>query len=194
MNHFFAYMARMKYIKRWGLMKNTQEENIQEHSLQVAMIAHALAVIKNTLFGGCADENRVAVMAMYHEASEVLTGDLPTPIKYYNADIKDSYKKIEAVAEAQIFSMLPQELQPAYRPYLLQETDAGERSIVKAADKICAYLKCVEETSAGNKEFEIAKKTLLASVTENAAPETIYFMEHFVPSFSLTLDEMGTVL
>ena len=194
MNHFFAYMARMKYIKRWGLMKNTQEENIQEHSLQVAMIAHALAVIKNTLFGGCVDENRIAVIAMYHEASEVLTGDLPTPIKYYNADIKDSYKKIEAVAEEQIFSMLPQELQPAYQPYLLQEIDGDERRIVKAADKICAYLKCVEETSAGNKEFEIAKKTLLASVTENAAPETIYFMEHFVPSFSLTLDEMGTVL
>ena len=189
MNHFFAYMARMNYIKRWSLMKNNGDENIQEHSLQTAMIAHCLAVIKNKMYNGNVDEEKVALMAMYHEAGEVITGDLPTPIKYYDPDIKKAYKNIEAEAERRLIATLPEELRDVYRPLVSQE-DCPERVLVKNADKICAYLKCLEELRGGNAEFTKAANTIKQDIDKINTPEVVYFMEKFVPSFELTLDEM----
>jgi len=192
MFHFFSYMARMKHIKRWGLMRNTREENIQEHSLQTAMIAHALALIKNRLFGGSVNAERVLALAVYHEAGEVITGDLATPIKYFNPDIKTAYKQIERVAEEKLVDMLPEEIKKDYESLILdREAEAEHYAIVKAADKICAYLKCVEELSAGNTEFEKAKNAIEKTIQEMDRPEVNYFMETFVPSFELTLDELN---
>ncbi len=192
MYHFFSYMAKMKHIKRWGLMRNTRDENIQEHSLQAAMTAHALAVIKNRLFGGSVDAQRVMAIAVFHEAGEVITGDLATPIKYFNPEIKSAYKEIERVAEHKLIAMLPEELKGDYESLILaREEDKEIYAIVKAADKICAYLKCVEEMSAGNKEFEKAQKAIAASIDKLDMPEVKYFMETFVPSFELTLDELN---
>ena len=189
MNHFFAYMARMKYIRRWSLMKNNGDENIQEHSLQTAMIAHCLAVIKNKMYNGNVDEEKVALMAMYHEAGEVITGDLPTPIKYYDPDIKKAYKNIEAEAERRLIATLPEELRCVYSPLVSQE-DCPERVLVKNADKICAYLKCLEELRGGNAEFTKAANTIKQDIDKINTPEVVYFMEKFIPSFELTLDEM----
>ncbi len=192
MSHFFSYMARMKHIKRWGLMRNTREENIQEHSLQTAMIAHALAVIKNKLFGGTVDEKKVMAIAVYHEAGEVITGDLATPIKYFSPEIKTAYKEIENIAEKKLVAMLPDEVRTEYEQLILnREDDAEAFAIVKAADKICAYLKCVEELSAGNTEFAKAKNAIEKAIDKLNRPEVKYFMETFVPSFSLTLDELN---
>lgn len=192
MYHFFSYMAKMKHIKRWGLMRNTREENIQEHSLQAAMIAHALAVIKNKLFKGNVDAERVMAVAVFHEAGEVITGDLATPIKYFNPEIKAAYKQIERVAEEKLLVMLPPEIKGEYESLILgREDDKEIYAIVKAADKICAYLKCVEEMSAGNKEFEKAQKTIRAAIKKLDMPEVKYFIDTFVPSFELTLDELN---
>lgn len=185
-------MARMKHIKRWGLMRNTREENIQEHSLQTAMIAHALALIKNRIFGGKVNAERVLALAVYHEAGEVITGDLATPIKYFNPEIKMAYKQIERVAEEKLVDMLPEALKGDYESLILDRDVEGELyAIVKAADKICAYLKCVEELSAGNSEFEKAKNAIEKTIKEMDRPEVNYFMETFVPSFELTLDELN---
>jgi len=192
MYHFFSFMAKMKHIKRWGLMRNTREENIQEHSLQTAMIAHALALIKNEYFGGNVDAEHVMAVAVFHEAGEVITGDLATPIKYYNPEIKQAYKQIERVAEKKLIGMLPQELKGEYSDLILdREKDAQVYKIVKAADKICAYLKCVEEMSAGNKEFGKAKETLKKAIRKIDMKEVQFFMDNFVPSFDLTLDELN---
>ena len=191
MYHFFGYLARMKHIRRWGLMRNTRDENIQEHSLQAAMIAHALAVIKNKLFGGNVDAERVMALAVYHEVGEVITGDLATPIKYFNPEIKNAYKEIERVAEEKLLCMLPDELRDEFEPLVKQREDDEAHAIVKAADKICAYLKCVEEMSAGNSEFAKAKKTLKKTIDNMNRPEVDYFMKTFVPSFELTLDELN---
>ena len=192
MYHFFSFMAKMKHIKRWGLMRNTHEENIQEHSLQTAMIAHALALIKNTYFGGSVDAEHVMAVAVFHEAGEVITGDLATPIKYYNPEIKQAYKQIERVAEQKLVGMLPDELKEQYSDLILNREDDDEvYKIVKAADKICAYLKCVEEMSAGNKEFEKAKATLKKVIKKTDMKEVQFFMDNFVPSFDLTLDELN---
>jgi 5'-deoxynucleotidase len=182
----------MKHIKRWGLMRNTREENIQEHSLQTAMIAHALALIKNRLFGGSVNAERVLALAVYHEAGEVITGDLATPIKYFNPEIKTAYKQIERVAEEKLVDMLPEEIRKDYKSLILdREAEAELYAIVKAADRICAYLKCVEELSAGNSEFEKAKNAIEKNIREMDRPEVNYFMETFVPSFELTLDELN---
>jgi 5'-deoxynucleotidase len=194
MSHFFAYLARMKYIERWGLMRNTVRENIQEHSLQVAMIAHALAIIRNRAGGGAVDPERVAVLAMFHEVSEVITGDLATPIKYFNPEIKNAYKTIEGIAGQRLFAMLPEEFKSSYRELLFPADDPLERrhwELVKAADKLAAYFKCLEELKAGNKEFFQAKKALKAQIAALNLKEVDYFMEQFVPSFSLTLDELN---
>lgn len=192
MYHFFSFMAKMKHIKRWGLMRNTREENIQEHSLQTAMLAHALAVIKNTYFGGSVNAEHVMAVAVFHEAGEVITGDLATPIKYYNPEIKKAYKEIEKVAEVKLIGMLPEEMQKEYSDLILgRESDEEIYAIVKAADKICAYLKCIEELSAGNKEFERAKITLEKAIDKLDMEEVKYFMKEFVPSFELTLDELN---
>jgi len=185
-------MARMKHIKRWGLMRNTREENIQEHSLQTAMIAHALALIKNNLFGGRVDPEHVMALAVYHEAGEVITGDLATPIKYFSPEIRSAYKDIEQIAERKLVSMLPETLRGEYESLILhREQDAEAYAIVKAADKICAYLKCVEELSAGNTEFAAAKRATAKAIDKMDRPEVKYFMETFAPSFELSLDEMG---
>lgn len=191
-SHFFAHLSRLKLINRWPLMRNVRTENVSEHSLQVAMVAHALAVIKNQKFNGNLNAERIALMAMYHDASEVLTGDLPTPVKYYNAQIAHEYKKIEKIAQQKLIEMLPEELRNAYRPLLdEQQHSEGEKAIVKQADALCAYLKCLEELSAGNHEFQLAKARLEKTLLERHSPEMDYFVEVFVPSFSLSLDEIS---
>lgn len=190
MFHFFAYLARMKFIKRWGLMRNTIDENISEHSHQVAIIAHALALIKNKYYNGAVSPENVALKAIYHEASEVITGDLPTPIKYYNPLIKRAYKDIELVASHRIMDMLPEDLKSDYKPLLFPE-DNDEWHIVKAADKICAYLKCIEELKMGNREFEKAERTIWQQLKDMNSAEVNYFIDNFLDSFSLTLDELN---
>lgn len=192
MSHFFAYLARMKFIQRWGLMRNVSRENIQEHSLQAAMIAHSLALIKNKLYGGNVDPQRVMLLAVYHEASEVITGDLATPIKYFNPEIKKAYKDIEKVANERLYNMLPDELKKDYEPVLFPLPEDEEHwQLVKEADKLCAYLKCVEELKAGNSEFSKAERTIYRDLMEMDRPEVKYFMEQFLPSFHLTLDELN---
>ena len=187
--HFYALMARMKYIDRWALMRNTEPENIQEHSHQVAVLAHALALIQNQRFGGRVDPGAVAVAALYHDATEIITGDMPTPIKYYSDTLRDSYKAVEAVAADQLLAMLPPELRGEYEP-LLKESDPEVKAIVKAADKLSAYIKCVEELKAGNTEFLRAREQTYAALMDQPIPALSYFMEHYLPSFELTLDEL----
>jgi 5'-deoxynucleotidase len=190
MSHLFAYLSRMKFIRRWGLMHTTYPENIQEHSLRVAIIAHALAIIRNRVYGGAVNPERAAVLALYHDASEVLTGDLPAPVKYFNPEIATAFKAIEAAAHRKLFSLVPDELQEAYRPYLLDGEADPHGELVKAADKLCAYVKCLEEVAAGNHEFIKAEKAIRASLEALALPEVRYFLETFAPSFRLTLDEL----
>ena len=188
-SHFFAYISRMRFIQRWALMRNTAPENVQEHSHQVAVLAHALAVLRNEKFGGHVDPGAVAVAALYHDASEILTGDMPTPIKYDNPAIRKAYKDVEAVAEKKLLHMLPQELQAVYAP-ILTPADSEIESLVKAADKLSAYIKCVEELKAGNSEFEAAEKQTRQALTDMHLPCLDYFMAHFLDSFRLTLDEL----
>ncbi|ATO33882.1 5'-deoxynucleotidase YfbR [Dickeya dianthicola] len=191
-SHFFAHLSRLKLISRWPLMRNVRTENVSEHSLQVAFVAHALAVIKNRKFNGNLNVGRMALLAMYHDASEVLTGDMPTPIKYYNAQIAHEYKKIEKIARHNLIAMLPAELQQDFSP-LLDESHISEEehTIVKQADALCAYLKCLEELSAGNNEFLLAKARLEKTLQQRQSPEMDYFMTVFIPSFSLSLDEIS---
>ena len=188
-NSFFAMLARMRNIRRWGLMRNSYEENIQEHSHMTAVIAHALALIRREVFHGEAEPERCAAVALYHDASEIITGDLPTPVKYLNPAITSSYKEIEARATEKLLAMLPAELRGAYAPALLCE-DPGVKELVKAADKLSAYIKCVEETKAGNAEFRSALEQTRAALEASPLPEVKYFMEHFLPAFGLTLDEL----
>lgn len=191
-SHFFAHLSRLKLINRWPLMRNVRTENVSEHSLQVAMVAHALAVIKNKKFNGNLDTGRIALMAMYHDASEVLTGDLPTPVKYYNAQIAHEYKKIEKIAQTKLIEMLPEELRSAWAPLIDEHQHSeAETAIVKQADALCAYLKCLEELSAGNNEFLLAKARLEKTLAQRHSPEMDYFVEVFIPSFSLSLDEIS---
>jgi 5'-deoxynucleotidase len=190
-SHFFAYMARMSHIQRWGLMRCSQKENIQEHSLQVAMIAHGLALIRFRIFGEQADPERTALLALYHDVSEVITGDLPTPIKHFSPEIKSAYSEIEEVALKRLHEMLPEELQEDFGS-IFQKDPADEEcwALVKAADKLCAYLKCLEEIKAANQEFVKAEKSIKADLLAMRLPEVGYFLDTFVPSFELTLDEM----
>ncbi|MEC5318216.1 5'-deoxynucleotidase [Brenneria populi subsp. brevivirga] len=191
-SHFFAHLSRLKLISRWPLMRNVRTENVSEHSLQVAFVAHALAVIKNRKFNGNVSAERIALLAMYHDASEVLTGDMPTPIKYYNAQIAHEYKKIEKIARQKLVDMLPAELQRDFQSLLNeQHMSEEERAIVKQADALCAYLKCLEELSAGNTEFTLAKARLEKTLQQRQSPEMDYFMAVFIPSFSLSLDEIS---
>ena len=191
-SHFFAHLARMKLIQRWPLMRSVSSENISEHSLQVAFVAHALALIKNKKFDGKLNPEHIALIGMYHDTSEVLTGDLPTPVKYYNPDIAQEYKKIEAAAEQRLLSMLPEEFQDDFAPFLISGTASKEeQNIVKQADTICAYLKCLEELSAGNHEYEQAKRRLEETLEQRKSPEMNYFLTTFAPSFELSLDEIS---
>ena len=188
-SHFFAYMSRMRFIQRWALMRNTAPENVQEHSHQTAVLAHALAVIRREKFGGTIDPGMVAAAALYHDAGEILTGDMPTPIKYHSPAIRSAYKEVEAVAEQRLLAMLPPELQDVYAP-LLTIQDPQTAELVKAADKLSAYIKCVEELKAGNLEFREAAAQTRAALESYGLPEVVYFLETFMDSFSLTLDEL----
>ena len=188
--NFFAMVNRMKYIDRWALMPNTQKENIAEHSHSVAVIAHALALIGKREFGKDYDENRVAVLALYHDTTEVITGDMPTPVKYYNDEIKSVYKKIEAVAGQRLLSMLPEEYKADYEPmFEHSEEDRELWLLVKAADKISALIKCIEENRMGNREFDISLKAQEQKIADIDIPEVKFFSEHFLKSYYLTLDE-----
>ena len=190
-SHFYAYMARMKLIRRWSLRRNTREENDQEHSLQVAMISHALAVIRNKRYGGSVDIEKIMLLAVYHEAPEVITGDVATPIKYFNPKIKDSFKSIERMASEQLLDYLPEDLRSEYQPLLLPDESTEEWKLVKAADKISAYLKCLEEEGYGNQEFMAAKQNIEASIRALGLPEVNDFMDQFAPSFRLPLDALN---
>ena len=187
---FFAYLSRMRYINRWGLMRNTFQENIQEHSHMVAVLAHALAVIRRDVFGKPADPGLAAAAALFHDAPEILTGDLPTPVKYYNPEIREAYGQVEAVSARKLLSMLPEQLRGAYAPLVTEQYDEEIRALVKAADKLSAYIKCVEELKAGNSEFRQAARQTREALEASALPEVAYFTEHFLPSFSLTLEEL----
>lgn len=189
-NHFFAMVNRMKFIDRWSLMNNSSKENIAEHSHSVAVIAHALAVIGNKKFGKTYNAERTALLAMYHDTTEVITGDMPTPVKYYNDDIKNVYRDIEHIAGERLLAMLPDEFREDYVPFFeKQESDKDLWVLVKAADKIDALIKCIEETRMGNKEFEKALITQQEKIDEISLPEVQYFKEHFLTSYYLTLDE-----
>ena len=188
--HFYALMARMRYIQRWALMRNTEPENVQEHSHMVAVLAHALVLIQNRYYGGTLDPGQAVLLALYHDATEILTGDLPTPIKYYNPDLRSAYQTVEDAAARQLLDLLPTELREDYVP-LLAGTDPELAAVVKAADKLSAYLKCVEELKAGNLEFKKAREQTYAALCRNPIPALSYFMEHFLDGFELTLDELN---
>ncbi|HIR86770.1 MAG TPA: 5'-deoxynucleotidase [Candidatus Limivicinus faecipullorum] len=192
-HNFFAYISRMRYIGRWSLMRNSLPENIQEHSHMVAVIAHALGVIRRDVFHIPCDPNEYAAVALYHDSSEILTGDLPTPIKYYSRSINAAYKEVEDIACRKLLATLPEELRGAFQPLINGETEARCHDLVKAADKLSAYIKCIEERRAGNDEFISAEKQTREILVQSPLPEVKYFMEHFIPAFELTLDELGTI-
>ena len=191
MHHFFAYLSRLKLIRRWSLMRNTQPENDAEHSLQAAMIAHALALMARDRYGRAVNPEHVLALAVYHDATEVLTGDLPTPVKYHSEGLRAAYGQVEQLASERLLAMLPEPMRPAYAPYLAPEGDAEARALVKAADKLCAYVKCLEEQRAGNHEFDAACDNIRRSLEQNPLPEVRDFLREFVPSFTLTLDELN---
>jgi len=188
-NSFFALISRMRYISRWGLMRNSLPENIQEHSHMVAVIAHALAAIRRDVFGRAIDPNLVAAAALYHDASEIFTGDLPSPIKYLNRNIQAAYGQVEQAASDKLLRLLPDQLKNSFDP-LLVHVDEDVHQLIKAADRLSAYIKCLEELRAGNDEFSAAKREILRSIETNPLPETVYFMEHFIEAFELSLDEL----
>ena len=188
--NFYAFMDRMKYIKRWQLMRSVRSENIMEHSEQVAMLAHALAVINNKVFGGNADAEKCVLYAVYHECSEVMTGDMPTPIKYFNNSIHGAYKALEERACDKLLSTLPEELREEIEKSVKPDFDSLEYKLMKAADRLAAYVKCLEELRSGNNEFVKAEKSIREDLLSRNMPEVNYFFEQFIPSFNLTLDEL----
>ncbi|MBR4289868.1 MAG: 5'-deoxynucleotidase [Oscillospiraceae bacterium] len=189
-NEFFALMGRMRYITRWGLMRNTFSENLTEHSYMTAVLAHALALVRREILKlEGPDPDRCAVAALYHDASEILTGDLPTPVKYYNADIKDAYKQIERIAGNRVLDMLPQELRSFYEHDVLED-DPAVRAVVKAADKLSAHIKCLEEQKAGNTEFDYAARQTWDSMKAMKLPELEWFLENCLTSFTMNLDQL----
>ena len=191
--NFFAYISRMRYIGRWSLMRNSLPENIQEHSHMVAVLAHALGVIRRDVFGQPCDPDEAAAVALYHDCSEILTGDLPTPIKYHSREIREAYQQVEELACEKLLATLPEALRPSFAPLLTGEAAARQHELVKAADKLSAYLKCVEERKAGNNDFLSAEAQTRAVLEASPLPEVRYFLDNFVPAFELTLDELGTI-
>ena len=187
---FFAYLDRMKYINRWALMRSTERENIKEHSAQVAIIAHALAVIGNTYYGKNYDENKVATLALFHETSEVITGDLPTPVKYYNPAIRDAYKAVEEVANDKLLGMLPDEMKGVYGKLIKCDKTCEESKLVKHADRIAEYVKCLTELKVSNGEFKKAKNTIEKELHALDSEEVKYFLDNFIKPYTLTLDEL----
>lgn len=190
-HHFFAYMNRMKYIRRWGLMRNTQAENDMEHAFQTAMIAHAIALLGNARYRRDYDAEHIMALAMYHDASEVITGDLPTPVKHSNPVIRDEYHRLEAIADQRLLRMLPEDIRPTYEALIGTEEKGAEWRIVKAADKISAYIKCMEERKMGNREFAEAETSTLSAIRRIDLPEVQDFMDDFVPGFGMSLDEIS---
>ncbi len=188
---FFAFLSRMRHIYRWSLMRNVTSENIQEHSLQVAMIAHGLALIKNKFFEGSVNAERVALLAIFHDSNETITGDLPTPIKYFNSEIQNAYKDLESLSKDKLLTLLPDSFKEDYRTILFYDDKSEEGLLIKAADRLCAYVKCIEELKAGNGEFQKAQQSILEKIEDIDLPEVRYFMEHFIENFSLTLDELN---
>ena len=191
-NHFFAMLSRMKYINRWGLMRNTRNENLCEHSLEVAYVAHALGIINNEIFGGDINAERLAVLGMYHDVTEIITGDMPTPVKYYSPVIRNAYSEVEHVAKDEMLSGLPQIMRKHYDRVLL-ETDEEEElwKYVKGADKMSALIKCIEEQQMGNQDFADAAESIELTLRNMHIPEVDYFMEEFLPAYRLTLDKSG---
>ena len=190
-HHFFAYISRMKYIQRWGLMRNTLPENDMEHALQTAMIAHAIAVMGNVRYNRGYNAEYIMALAMYHDASEVLTGDLPTPVKHHNPAIRQEYNKLEGIAAQKLMGMLPPDLREYYAPLIAHDESTREWRIVKAADRICAYIKCLEERKGGNQEFESARKSVKKTLDQIELPEVQDFISQCVPGFAMTLDEIS---
>ncbi len=190
-HHFFAYINRMRYIQRWGLMRNTFQENDMEHSMQAALFAHGIALLGVQRYHREYSPEHVMALAAYHDAGEVITGDMPTPIKHHNRELLDQYAKLEARAEQRLLSMLPEDLKESYRPLLHHDQSSMEWRIVKAADKLCAYVKCLEEKKAGNLEFEQARKSIKRVLDRHDLPEVQDFITEFIPGFSLTLDEIS---
>lgn len=189
-NKFFSIISRMKYINRWGLMRNTITENISEHSLETAFIAHVLALYRNVRFGGNVDPQRVALLAMYHDITEIITGDMPTPVKYYNAEIKEQYDRVEKIAEEKLLSFLPEDLREHYAPLFGKTEEERELwQLVKAADKLSALIKCMEERQMGNGDFAAAEASTLKAVHEMGLPEAEEFIKEFLTSYNLTLDD-----
>ncbi|MFO1369445.1 MAG: 5'-deoxynucleotidase [Marinagarivorans sp.] len=190
-SHFYAYISKLRWLRRWGLKRNTVTENVMEHSWEVATIAHALALIKNRYFGGNLDVNAIVVAAMYHDCSEVITGDLPSPIKYHTREITKAYKAIERQAEQELLNLLPEDLREDYRPVIIEENiPDDQRLIIKAADTIAAYIKCRTEVAAGNREFSKAEEAVKNRLNNLNQPEVVYFIDTFVGSYALTLDEL----
>lgn len=190
-SHFYAYISKLRWLQRWGLKRNTVNENVMEHSWEVATITHALALIKNRYFGGQLDVNAVVVAALYHDCGEVITGDLPSPIKYHTPEITQAYKAIERQAERELLNLLPDALQTDYRNVLMEEQIPEEhRALIKAADTIAAFIKCRTEVNAGNQEFSKAEEAVKARLDNLGMPEVQYFLDTFIDSYSLTLDEL----
>ena len=185
--HYFAMLSRMKHINRWGLMRNTKPENLSEHSLETAFIAHALCVINNKRFGGNLDPEHAAVLAMFHDTAEIITGDMPTPIKYSNEKIRSVYKEIEKTAEEQLLKLLPNDFADVYKG--VYEVEGEYKKIIRAADKISALIKCIEEGKAGNTEFSVAEQSTLKAIKDLELPEADLFIDEFLESYRLTLDE-----
>ena len=192
-DRFFAYISRMRYIMRWSLMRNALPENIQEHSHMVAVLAHALGVIRRDVYHVPCSPEEAAAAALFHDSAEILTGDLPTPIKYHNSEIRDAYREIEILASCRLLETLPAELRPAYEPLLIGDSLARVQDLVKAADKLSAYIKCIEERKAGNKEFLSAEKQTLEALRSYGMPEVDYFLKNCIPAFEMNLDELGSI-
>lgn len=191
-HHFFAYLSRLRYIERWSLMRNTVKENVAEHSFHVAVLTHALCTIGNDIFGKRLPTEQAVTMALFHDSTEVFTGDIPTPVKHHSPEALRNFREIESIASERLLSMVPAELKNTYMPLLGSKHDtSGLRIYLKAADLLDAYLKCVTELSAGNKEFAVAQKQILQSIRSLNVQEADYFLEHFAPSFEKTLDELS---
>lgn len=190
--HFYAMLSRMKYINRWGLMRNTRNENLCEHSLEVAFIAHALGIINNVVYDGKIPAERLAILGMYHDVTEIITGDMPTPVKYYSPVIRGAYKEVETVARDELLSSLPDKISSRYSSLLLETEEEAELwRYVKAADKLSALIKCIEEQQMGNSDFDDARNTIETALKDMNLPEVTYYMKEFLPAYKLTIDESG---
>jgi 5'-deoxynucleotidase len=191
-SHFFAYMYRLRYIERWSLMRNVVRENVAEHSFHVALLTHVLCSIANVIFNKQLSTERAVTLALFHDTTEVITGDIPTPVKHHNKGILSSFREIEQLAAKRLVNMVPEELRQVYSPLIVKENEDSElKRYVKAADLLDAYLKCVTELSAGNNEFSVAKKQIEQSIQKLDMPEVAYFLTHLAPSFGKTLDELS---